>query len=88
LETVRKRKVTPAPETTETVTSGTIIIEAPVIEEIVVTETIADVPAISRDAFNAVLAESPPLFGHSPTVQQIEDFKQKEYAWRTKLNSL
>jgi hypothetical protein len=107
LETVRKRKATPAPETTETI-EELVVLPLPESEMEQLKEKLANRPVgtevynpqinintsdtvdflVSQKKVQDIIAEAPALFGHSPTVQQIEDFKQKEYAWRTKLNSL
>lgn len=85
METVRKTKAPTTPETDaavdETLTPEVCTVAVEAIEEI-------KAPDIPQPNIKDAVAEAPELFGHSPTAQEIEEFKQKELVWRAKLRQL
>jgi hypothetical protein len=94
LETVRKTKATTTPEIIEALTEEPIVEEAenPVetAPQQIININTSDfaAPLVPQKRVHDIVDEAPELFGHSPTAQQIEEFKQKETAWRAKLRSL
>jgi hypothetical protein len=94
LETTRKTKITPTPETNETIEDPCVTeISEPVItalpEQMIVVNT-SDTAEflLSQKMVKNIVAEAPELYGNNWTAQQVEDFKQKELEWRAKLRSL
>lgn len=84
METVRKSKVTSETTIDETIEA----IEEITTAEVAVPLQLQPEKIMDTPDYKQVIAEAPELYGIAPTVQQIEEFKQKESLWRAKLKSL
>ena len=93
METVRKGKT--ASETEETQESiDESQVEIPEmfqpLERVEVPAELKDIPTllITQGDLSKLLSEAPALYGYNPTAQEVAEFKEKEEAWRRKLNLL
>ena len=87
METVRKPKIASTLETDETLTITEEATIAPL--ELTPPETsLQQEPVKQEKTAKDIIDEAPELYGISPTVEQIEQFRQKESAWRNKLRNM
>ena len=84
METVRKPKIASTLETDETLTITEEATIAPL--ELTPPETsLQQEPVKQEKTAKDIIDEAPELYGISPTVEQIEQFKQRETVWRWNL---